>query len=127
MAKRRSSQATKPATNPKPIANIAPDQTTTEAIAPTQAQPLTTSAPAASSKPTVRIVFPKWPTSKPGPWATPPPPGMRPVNALRPEQVMEIGYDQETGESGPRSAKAQGTDQTKATQNIARKHKKERL
>ncbi|HTK06779.1 MAG TPA: hypothetical protein VL485_06410 [Ktedonobacteraceae bacterium] len=127
MAKRRSSQATRPAAPSKPIASTAPNQTTTEAIAPTQAQPLTASAPPASSKPTVRIVFPKWPVSKPGPWTTPPPPGMRPVNALRPEQVMEIGYDQETGESGPRSATEQSTGQTKATQNAARKHKKERL
>ena len=42
--------------------------------------------------------YPTWPTSVPGPLATPPPPGMRPINAIRPEQVVEVGYNQETGE-----------------------------
>lgn len=42
--------------------------------------------------------FPGWPTSKPGPRKTMPPPGTRPINALRPEQVAEVGYNQETGE-----------------------------
>ncbi|BCL82158.1 hypothetical protein ccbrp13_46230 [Ktedonobacteria bacterium brp13] len=46
------------------------------------------------------VQWPSWPVSKPGPEATPPPPGMRPVNALRPEQMVEIGYNQETGEPG---------------------------
>jgi hypothetical protein len=39
----------------------------------------------------------KWPTSRPGPQATPPPPGERPV-ATRTDQVVEIAYDQERGE-----------------------------
>ncbi len=42
--------------------------------------------------------YPGWPTSVPGPRSTPPPPGMRPINAIRPEQVVEVGYNQETGE-----------------------------
>lgn len=42
--------------------------------------------------------YPNWPTSKPGPLATQPPPGQRSINALRSEQVAEIGYNQETGE-----------------------------
>ncbi len=37
-----------------------------------------------------------WPTSKPGPWATQPPPGQKPMPG-RTDQVMEVGYDQETG------------------------------
>ncbi|HZO74156.1 MAG TPA: hypothetical protein VFB60_18275 [Ktedonobacteraceae bacterium] len=47
----------------------------------------------------VRPHYPTWPTSVPGPWETPPPEGMRPVaNAMRREQVLEIAYNQETGE-----------------------------
>jgi len=37
-----------------------------------------------------------WPTSKPGPFATPPPPGQKPMPG-RTDQVVEIGYNQETG------------------------------
>lgn len=44
--------------------------------------------------------YPKWPTSKPGPQSTPPPPGMRPIDALRSEQMVEVGYNQETGTPG---------------------------
>jgi hypothetical protein len=44
-------------------------------------------------------VWPTWPTSKPGPHSTPPAPGTRPINKLRPEQFAEIGYNQQTGES----------------------------
>ena len=40
--------------------------------------------------------LPHWPTSKPGPFATPPPPGQRPMPG-RTDQVVEIGYNQETG------------------------------
>lgn len=46
----------------------------------------------------VAPIWPTWPTSKPGPQSTPPPPGMRPFNRYRPEQLVEIGYNQETGE-----------------------------
>ena len=41
-----------------------------------------------------------WPTSKPGPRSTPPPPGMRPINPYRSEQVLELGYNQASGEPG---------------------------
>jgi hypothetical protein len=40
-----------------------------------------------------------WPTSRPGPYATEPPPGQSPVPG-RTEQVVEVGYNQETGEPG---------------------------
>ncbi len=39
----------------------------------------------------------EWPTSRPGPRKKTPPPGMRPINAIRPEQVAEVGYNQEAG------------------------------
>ena len=53
-------------------------------------------------KPTSRSKLPKlpkWPTSKPGPEVTEPPPGQKRVFTRR-EQVAEIGYNQETGEPG---------------------------
>ena len=37
-----------------------------------------------------------WPTSKPGPRSTPPPPAQKPMPG-RTEQVVEVGYNQETG------------------------------
>ena len=40
--------------------------------------------------------LPRWPTSKPGPMVTEPPPGTKRV-PLRTEQVVEINYDQERG------------------------------
>ena len=40
--------------------------------------------------------LPHWPTSKPGPMVTQPPPGQKRV-AGRTEQVVEIDYDQERG------------------------------
>lgn len=49
-------------------------------------------------QPTVKPNYPNWPTSKPGPRATPPPPGMLPTHIFRTEQMTEIGYNQETGE-----------------------------
>ena len=42
--------------------------------------------------------YPNWPTSKPGPRSTLPPPGMKSMNAMRSEQVKELGYNQEAGE-----------------------------
>ncbi|HEU5376539.1 MAG TPA: hypothetical protein VFV38_13945 [Ktedonobacteraceae bacterium] len=42
--------------------------------------------------------LPPWPTSKPGPQVTDPPPGQRRVPG-RTEQVMEIGYDETQGRS----------------------------
>jgi hypothetical protein len=46
----------------------------------------------------MRPRYPAWPTSKPGPRVTPLLPGMRAINAFRPEQGAEIAYNQETGE-----------------------------
>ena len=43
--------------------------------------------------------LPNWPTSRPGPQVTEPPPGQKRV-ATRTEQVAEVGYNQETGEPG---------------------------
>ncbi len=40
--------------------------------------------------------LPTWPTSKPGPMVTEPPPGQKRM-PLRTEQVVEINYDQERG------------------------------
>src|SRR5258707_14348893 len=40
-----------------------------------------------------------WPTSKPGPHATKPASGQKPMRG-RTDQVVEIGYNQETGEPG---------------------------
>jgi hypothetical protein len=40
--------------------------------------------------------LPPWPTSKPGPMVTEPPPGQKRV-PLRTDQVVEIDYDQERG------------------------------
>jgi hypothetical protein len=44
-----------------------------------------------------QIRWPEWPTSKPGPRSTPPPAGMKPINAIRREQVTPVAYNQETG------------------------------
>lgn len=37
--------------------------------------------------------YPIWPTSKPGPLSTPPPPGAKPINSLRSEQVAVINQE----------------------------------
>jgi hypothetical protein len=52
----------------------------------------------------IRPQYPNWPTSKPGPRSTLPPPGTRSINAMRSEQVKELGYNQETGEPGVQSS-----------------------
>jgi hypothetical protein len=41
--------------------------------------------------------YPNWPTSRPGPLASQPGVGQRSINAQRREQMVEVGYDQETG------------------------------
>jgi hypothetical protein len=46
--------------------------------------------------------LPPWPTSKPGPRITEPPAGQKRV-PVRPEQVVEVDYDQEKGKSAVRS------------------------
>jgi hypothetical protein len=78
--------------------------------------------------------WPVWPTSKPGPRSTPPPPAMHSFNVFRPEQYSEVGYNQETGEPGslsplrslpPASMKDQVSfDQQPAAQNALSKRKK---
>jgi len=46
----------------------------------------------------MKPIYPQWPTSIRGPQVTTPPPGQRPINAIRAEQVVEVGYNQVTGE-----------------------------
>ncbi len=83
----------------------------------------------------MKPIFPQWPTSKPGPHATPPPPGQRPINALRSEQMVEVGYNQVTGEPStqdplrafPDESKGPaGSDQQVTAQDVLRRGK-ERL
>lgn len=80
-------------------------------------------------------IYPQWPTSKPGPRVMTPPLGQRPINAIRAEQVVEVGYNQVTGEPGtqdprrafPDEAKGPaGTDQQETAQDVMRRGK-ERL
>ena len=56
--------------------------------------------------------YPEWPTSQRGPMSTPPPPGTRPINPMRSEQVAEVGYNQETGEPGTQSPFRSMPDET---------------
>ncbi len=83
----------------------------------------------------IKPIYPQWPTSKRGPTATPPPPGQRSINAIRSEQVVEVGYNQVTGEpstqdplrSFPDEAKGPaGTDQQVTAQDVMHRGK-ERL
>src|SRR5258708_36899968 len=74
-----------------------------------------------------------WPPSKPGPYATPPPPGDRPMPG-RTDQMVEIAYNQETGVPDtddprkwfPDEARegASGFDQLETAQEVTRKRKK---
>jgi hypothetical protein len=41
--------------------------------------------------------YPPWPTSRPGPLVVTPGVGQRPINSLRPEQIVEVGYNQTRG------------------------------
>jgi hypothetical protein len=54
----------------------------------------------------MRPRYPNWPTSRPGPLASQPGVGQQPINALRREQMVEVGYNQETGT--PRTQSATG-------------------
>ncbi len=73
--------------------------------------PASTPAAARAIQPDIQPHYPEWPTSKPGPCVKLPPPGMRPVNAFRSEQVAEIGYNQAAGEPGnDRSLYSQSAD-----------------
>ena len=51
-----------------------------------------------ASQPVVPVDYPTWPTSKPGPQSTQPVTGQRPVNTIRSEQMVELNYNQVTGE-----------------------------
>lgn len=59
-----------------------------------QEQEQQTTKPASSSK---LPGLPNWPTSRPGPQVTEPLPGQKRLGK-RTEQVVEVGYNQETGE-----------------------------
>ncbi|HYB00186.1 MAG TPA: hypothetical protein VED37_08200 [Ktedonobacteraceae bacterium] len=61
-----------------------------------EATQLETTTQKAPTKKTTIPPLPHWPTSKPGPMVTQPPPGTKRVH-LRKEQVVEIDYDQERG------------------------------
>jgi hypothetical protein len=66
-----------------------------------------------------------WPSSRPGPLATPPPPGQRPI-PLRTDQMVEIGYNQEKGIPATDDARAGAPsfDQFEAAQEVSRKRRK---
>ena len=55
--------------------------------------------------------LPNWPTSRPGPKVTEPPPGQKRV-ATRTEQVAEVGYNQETGEPGVQASTRSEPDES---------------
>src|SRR5438128_984921 len=54
-----------------------------------------------ASSPSKLPKLPNWTTSRPGPKVTEPLPGQKRV-VKRTEQVVEVGYNQETGEPGVR-------------------------
>jgi hypothetical protein len=56
-----------------------------------------------------QIVYPAWPTSKPGPLVTSPPPGQRP-HARRSDQMVYFCYDQERGIPCESAAKSAGRE-----------------
>ena len=67
--------------------------------------PMSFSPEAREAGPTQRklrpLVYPSWPTSKPGPETTLPPPGQK-QHPLRTDQVIYESYDQERGrDNGP--------------------------
>jgi len=111
------------------------EQDTVQNASGSEQQALQEAAPTSENRVVQRIepYYPSWPTSKPGPQSTPPLAGTRSINAFRPEQVAEIGYNQETGEplvdSPQRSmpdASTHGFDQPRNAQDTLGK-RKERL
>jgi hypothetical protein len=76
-----------------------------------------------------------WPSSRPGPLATPPPPGQKPM-PLRTDQMVEIDYNQEKGIPAtaapgrwlPDEARggATGFDQLETAQEASRKRRRRR-
>ena len=80
----------------------------------------------------MKPIYPQWPTSHRGPTSTPPPPGQRPMNAIRAEQVVEVGYNQVTGEPSTQDPSRAnpteeqgpaGTDQQETAQDIMHRGK----
>ena len=49
------------------------------------------SSPETVTRHSLQPRYPNWPTSKPGSLAKQPPPGERPINLLRREQIVEAG------------------------------------
>lgn len=76
-----------------------------------------------------------WPTSKPGPEATPPPPGQVQLPG-RTEQTLEVGYNQITGTPSTEDPRRSFPDETlvgttsfeqrETAQDVTRKRKKRR-
>ena len=59
-----------------------------------------------------------WPTSKPGPHVTLPPPGQKPMPG-RTDQVVEIAFNQDTGASG-----VDGSTPAASSQELLKKRKR---
>ena len=53
------------------------------------------SSPGTVTRHHIQPRYPNWPTSKPGFLAKQPPPGQRPINLLRREQMVDFGYNEE--------------------------------
>ncbi len=124
----RSTPAKKATITPEEKASSAQSMTQDEQRAVQEGTPNVTREVQQGMKP----IYPQWPTSKRGPHATTPPPGQRPINAIRAEQVVEVGYNQVTGEPAiqdpvrafPDEAKGPaGTDQQETAQDMIRRGK----
>ena len=134
MAKKRPPQIVPAGVQPTSQANTVSEQATSGEDSARSEQDLAVETSQALNSPTLRPSYPAWPTSKRGPQSTPPPPGMRSMNSLRPEQLAEIAYNQETGEpsvdSPARSlpSENQGSlslEQSETAQEAERRRKKE--
>ncbi len=55
-------------------------------------------APGGIPRQPIRPYYLPWPVSRPGSLAKQPPSGQWPINLLRREQIVEVGYDQVTTE-----------------------------
>jgi hypothetical protein len=136
MAKKRPAQFVTSGATQATNANPIQDQAVVQDIPMTQDQAPVIETAETPVSPILRPSYPEWPTSKRGPQSTPSLPGTRSINALRPEQFAEIGYNQETGEPGIQSPARSlpdenqgslGFDQNETAQEAALRHKKERL
>jgi len=82
-------------------------------------------------QPRMQPRYPNWPTSRPGPLVAQPGFGQQPINAFRPEQMVEVGYNQATGEPKAQNPERYwpdedlkgrtGFDQLDTAQEVARK------